>query len=151
MDITAIHVTVVADELPLRQLITTTLERSGRFVVDAPDLDTWSPSVARHQPEVLLIDLTLGDDPLADLAEVQVTSPHTMVAVLTAMPADEQERRVVAAGAFVLYETSTISQLPEMITADLTSFRRALEGEHVVAPSARVRRTPPASTSLAVG
>jgi DNA-binding NtrC family response regulator len=151
--ITAIHVTVVEDEAPLRELIATTLERSGRFLVDAPDVDGWRETVTQTQPQVLLLDLFLeGQDALEELPQVLVASPHTMVAVLTAMAAEEQESRSLAAGAFVFYEKATIAQLPEMIAEDHASFERALAGEDVMAPSALVRRPPPSEdVSVAAG
>jgi hypothetical protein len=75
-----------------------------------------------------------------------------MVAVLTAMAAEEQESRSLAAGAFVFYEKATIAQLPEMIAEDHASFERALAGEDVMAPSALVRRPPPSEdVSVAAG
>ena len=145
--------TVVEDEVPLRELIATTLERSGRFLVDAPDVDGWREAVIQTQPQVLLLDLFLeGQDALEGLPQVLVASPHTMVAVLTAMAAEDQESRSLAAGAFVFYEKASIAQLPDMIAADHASFQRALAGEDVMAPSALVRRPPPSEDfSVAAG
>ncbi len=138
------HVTVVEDEAPLRDLIALTLERRGGYLVEAPNLETWLDVVTQTQPQVLLLDLFLeGQDALDLLPRVLVSSPHTMVGILTALAAEDEESRSIAAGAFVFYEKAMIRELPDMIAQDYELFCRALEGEDVVAPSALVRRPPP--------
>jgi hypothetical protein len=73
-------------------------------------------------------------------------TPRSMIAALTALPAEAEEASTLRAGSFVFYEKGMLTSLPTYLQTDLALFRRALEGEDIVAPSALVRRprtTPP--------
>ena len=139
----AISVLVVDDEEALRTLIRRRLERTGGYVVVA-EAATTTEAIAlteQHQPEVVLLDLLLGPDHGADIiGELLRVAPMTLVAVLTVLSAEDQEEAVRAQGAFVFYEKDQLADLPVHLREDLGTFRRALDGEDVVAPSAIVRR-----------
>jgi DNA-binding response OmpR family regulator len=94
-----------------------------------------------EQPDVLLLDVMLGGDSAIDLVPQLVTAaPRTLVAAMTGLDPVEWEDRLLRAGAFVFYEKTVLLELPALIDHDLTLFRRALEGEDVLAPSALRRR-----------
>jgi DNA-binding NtrC family response regulator len=134
-------VLVVEDEPSLRQLISTRLQRSGRFTTRAPELDRWLEDTIESRPDVLLLDLRLGaEDAVECIPQVLACCPRTMVAALTASPAEDEEPRTLHAGAFVYYEKDMLPRLEDYLAEDLALFHRALEGEDVVAPSAIARR-----------
>jgi DNA-binding NarL/FixJ family response regulator len=142
-------VVVVDDEPALLEIISITLGTAGPFEVVGRAKDgTEALALAEeHQPDVVLLDLILGAERGVDLvAPLMRTSPRSMIAALTALPAEAEEATTLRAGAFVFYEKGMLTSLPDYLRTDLTIFRRALEGEDVVAPSALVRRprtTPP--------
>jgi DNA-binding NarL/FixJ family response regulator len=142
-------VVVVDDEPALREIISIALNTSGPFevVATAKDGEQALEMVAEHQPDVVLLDLLLGPERGADLiAPIMRSTPRSMIAALTALPAESEEASVLRAGAFVFYEKGMLTSLASYLATDLELFRRALDGEDVVAPSALVRRprtTPP--------
>jgi DNA-binding NarL/FixJ family response regulator len=142
-------VVVVDDEPALLEIISITLGSAGPFEVvgRAKDGEQALALAEEHQPDVVLLDLILGSERGVDLvAPLMRTSPRSMIAALTALPAEAEEAITLRAGAFVFYEKGMLTSLPGYLRTDLAIFRRALEGEDVVAPSALVRRprtTPP--------
>jgi len=86
---------------------------------------------ARHQPDVVMLDLSLPDVSGAIVcAEVLEHAPHTTVIVLSAFSEERTVRAVLAAGAraYLLKDRQDIN-LPETI-------RRVLAGESIVDPRA---------------
>jgi hypothetical protein len=64
-----------------------------------------------------------------------------MIAIFSALDADDEEASALRAGAFAYYEKSLATRaLPEILAEDYALFRRALAGEDVCAPSAADRR-----------
>jgi DNA-binding NarL/FixJ family response regulator len=142
-------VVVVDDEPALLEIISITLGTAGPFEVvgRAKDGDEALALAEEHQPDVILLDLILGSERGVDLiAPLMRATPRTMIAALTALPAEAEEASTLRAGSFVFYEKGMLTSLPRYLETDLELFRRALDGEDVVAPSALVRRprtTPP--------
>ncbi|MEX0835683.1 MAG: response regulator, partial [Nitriliruptor sp.] len=98
-------------------------------------------AIAEHTPDVVLLDLMLGPEWGVDLiAPVLARSPGTMVAILTALSAEREEDAALSAGAFVYYEKTMVVNLVEYLDRDHALFRRALDGDDVLAPSALQRR-----------
>lgn len=136
-------VVVVDDDESLRTLIRHRLERTGEYTVVGEAVNTTDAlALAEAQkPHVVLLDLLLGDEVGADIiGDLLRTAPQTMIAVLTALSAEEHEEIVRAAGAFVFYEKTTLTDLPADLREDLRTFRQALDGTEIVAPSAITRR-----------
>lgn len=139
-----VRVVVVDDEPDLRLLIGRRLQREPRFTVvgEAADIAGAIEAVADAQPDVVLLDLLLGAEHGRDaVGPLMAAAPEAMIAVLTALPAEQQEAVLRAAGAFTYYEKSLLAELPGLLDEDVRLFRRALAGEDVVAPSATTRRT----------
>jgi DNA-binding NarL/FixJ family response regulator len=138
----AVRVMLVEDQPAFRELVAMLLRNSSGFVVHSAELDRWVDDVIEQCPDILLLDLGLGEgeDAVESIPRLVARCPTTMVGALTARAAEEEERSTLAAGAFVFYEKHVLEQLPQMLLQDLALFRRALAGEDVVAPSALVRR-----------
>jgi DNA-binding NarL/FixJ family response regulator len=147
-------VVVVDDEPALLEIISITLGTAGPFEVvgRAKDGAEALALAEEHQPDVVLLDLILGSERGVDLvAPLMRTTPSSMIAALTALPAEAEEASTLRAGAFVFYEKGMLTSLPDYLQTDLALFRRALSGEDVVAPSALVRRprtTPPVGLEI---
>lgn len=137
-----IRVLLVDDEEPLRALFRRYLERGGCTIVgEAEGLDGLLELSVASDPHVVLLDLRLGpDDGATAIGPLCRALPTTMIAALSSLDAIEAEAGVRAAGAFAYYEKSSLDQLPTYLQEDLTTFRRALAGEDVIAPSAISRR-----------
>jgi DNA-binding NarL/FixJ family response regulator len=150
-------VVVVDDEPALLEIISITLGTAGPFEVvgRAKDGEQALALAEEHQPDIILLDLILGSERGVDLIPPLLrTAPRTMIAALTALPAEAEESSVLRAGSFVFYEKGMLTSLPTYLTNDLALFRRALAGEDVVAPSALVRRprtTPPVGLEIEGG
>jgi DNA-binding NarL/FixJ family response regulator len=142
-------VVVVDDEPALLEIISIALGTAGPFDVvgRARDGREALAVIEEHQPDIVLLDLILGAERGVDLVSpLMRASPRTMIAALTALPAEAEEASTLRAGCFVFYEKGMLTSLPGYLQTDLELFRRALRGEDVVAPSALVRRprtTPP--------
>ncbi|MEX1164919.1 MAG: response regulator [Nitriliruptor sp.] len=138
-----VRVVVVDDEPGIRRILELTLRRSGRYevVAEAGDGEGALEAIAEHTPDVVLLDLMLGPEWGVDLiAPVLARSPGTMVAILTALSAEREEDAALSAGAFVYYEKTMVVNLVEYLDRDHALFRRALDGDDVLAPSALQRR-----------
>jgi DNA-binding NarL/FixJ family response regulator len=142
-------VVVVDDEPALLEIISIALGTAGPYDVvgRAKDGAEALTLAEEHRPDVILLDLILGSERGVDLiAPLMRVSPRSMIAALTALPAEAEEASTLRAGSFVFYEKGMLTSLPDYLRTDLQLFRRALAGEDVVAPSALVRRprtTPP--------
>lgn len=132
----AIRVMFAEDEPAFRELITAVLGRDGRYRLHAAEVGRWLEDVREACPDILLLDLTLdGVDAVPLIPKVVASCPDTMVAALSARPAEDQQP-VLTAGAFVFYEKVSLPRLPDRLEHDLDLFRRALDGHEVLAPSA---------------
>lgn len=134
-----IRVVIADDEADIRWLVRRLLERDGRFEVvgEAGDGVRAVEIVQEVQPEVILLDLMMpvrsGAEAVRPLA---AAAPGTMVGVLSGLPAMRHEPRLRTLGAFAFYEKGALSaKFGERLHEDLELFRRALDGEEVVAPS----------------
>jgi hypothetical protein len=64
-----------------------------------------------------------------------------MIAIVSALPADEHSDELLSFGAFTYYEKSSqLADLPDRLGADHARFQQALQGEDTVAPWATGRR-----------
>lgn len=127
---------VVVDDHPLlREGVVRTLEETGRFQVvgqggsaaDAVRL------AGEHDPDLLLVDLSMPGGGLAAVAEVASRHPAVTVAVLTVSEADDDVMTALRSGArgYILKGIGSAALLE--IVASL------LAGESYVAPALAVR------------
>lgn len=137
-----LRVLVVDDEESLRLLFRRHLERDGcEVVAEAGSVDGLVDLAVAHEPHVILLDLKLGADWGADaIGPLCRALPHTMVAILTSLDAEDEESATRRAGAFAYYEKTMLSDLTRFLHEDVETFRRALAGDDVLAPSALSRR-----------
>jgi DNA-binding NarL/FixJ family response regulator len=148
-NVTPLRVMVVDDHPPIRQLVSLLLSRASGFEVRAPDLERWFEDVCEVRPNILLLDLALGDvDAVPFIPKVVARCPETMIAALTSLPAEDGEASALASGAFVFYEKDHISRLAHDLVEDHRLFLRALAGDDVLAPSALARKVAVTSPSL---
>lgn len=139
---TTLRVLIVDDEEPLRVLFRRHLEQHGcEVVAEAAGVDGLVELAAEHEPDVVLLDLRLGPDHGADaIGPLTRALPRTMLAVLTSLDAEDAEDASRRAGAFAYYEKTMLADLTRFLLEDIVTFRRALAGEDVLAPSAIARR-----------
>lgn len=138
-----IRILVVDDEADLRLLISRRLKKSGGYTVvgEAENVAEAVEIATRERPDVILLDLLLRSEHGRDaIGPLMRAAPGAMIAVLTALPAEHEEDSARNAGAFTFYEKAMVADLAGHIVADLELFRRALDGEDVIAPSAVGRR-----------
>lgn len=138
-----IRVLVVDDERDLRSLIRHRLERSGwcHVIGEAADTADAIRLAEDEQPDVILLDELLGAERGRHaIGLLMRAAPQTMIATLTVLDAEDEEKSVRAAGAFAYYEKTMLAELAEYLREDLETFRRAIAGEDVIAPSATTRR-----------
>lgn len=141
---------VFADDEPLvRQGIRTILESDDRIRVvgEAADGHEALELVARHRPDLLLVDLQMpGTDGLLAISELARISPDTRSAVLTTFGTDENLFRALEVGAdsFLIKASAPADLLSAVVTT--------ARGGVVIAPrvagalvSAYRRARPPAS------
>lgn len=141
------RVLIVDDEAAVRLLIRRHLERRGHFRVvgEAADGAHAEDLAEQLQPDVALLDLRMPDrDGWQALPRVVCKAPRTMVVVVSVLPAWREEEPAIALGAFAYLEKARIhDDLDECLTDLLGEFRRALDGEDVVAPIYRGDRVLP--------
>lgn len=131
-------VLLVEDEADLRRLIRRRLERAGRFVIvgEAGDGVEAIELATELQPQILLLDLLMprldGREALPTLVQ---RAPRTMVVVLSALQASDEEVPAVAAGAFAYLEKTVLgSDMCDVIESLHQRFRNALDGRTAWAP-----------------
>jgi two-component system, OmpR family, response regulator MprA len=136
-----LRIVICDDDPAFRNLVQRVLRDHVEVVGTAGTCDEALEVTASTQPDALLLDVLLGTDTVIGvLPQLLVAAPRTMVAALTGLDAEDWEDDVLLAGAFVFYEKTSALHLPRLLADDLTLFRRALEGEDVLAPSALGRR-----------
>lgn len=94
---------VIADDEPdIRAIVRIHMELDGRFevVAEAENGPDALDAVGRHRPDLLVLDLMMPFKSGLDvLPTIRERSPATKVVVVSAMPADEAEKRAMALGA----------------------------------------------------
>lgn len=135
-------VLLVDDEEDLRTLIRIGLQRSGDFrvVAEAANGREAIDLAAEHQPDVVLLDLMMPElDGREALPKLVSISPTSMIVVLSALQARQEAAPSIAAGAFAYVEKTELgADMAGQLTSLLLEFRRALQGETVLAPSAKI-------------
>lgn len=132
----AIRVLVVDDDPDVRFVLRTALGlRDGWEVVgEARDGSEVLDVAERTRPDVVILDLAMetpGDVVVSSLIR---SFPECMVTVFSALPAANHKERLLRLGAFSYIEKGQLSALPRLLEADYAEFRRALDGEDVLAP-----------------
>lgn len=137
----ALRVGVCDDDAAFRGLVRRVLADHVDLVGVVATGDEAVDLVTEAQPDVLLLDVLLsGESGIDVIPRLLRAGPTTMLAALSGLDAERWEQEALVAGAFVYYEKTTILDLPNLLPADVTLFRRALAGEDVLAPSALRRR-----------
>lgn len=144
---TPARVVTVEDDPDVRALLRVLFRRSDRFdlVAEAKDGDGAVEIIVDAGADIVLLDLLLpgldGRDLLPTLVE---KAPETMVAVLSALRAEDEAERSLSAGAFAYLEKSLLGpQLIDELVRLHSRFQRALMGETVWAPEIRSSPDPP--------
>jgi DNA-binding NarL/FixJ family response regulator len=136
-----LRVAICDDDPAFRNLLQRVLRDHVEVVGTAGTCEEALEVTRATQPDALLLDVLLGTRTVIEvLPQLLVAAPRTMVAALTGLDAEDWEAEVLVAGAFVFYEKTSALHLPQLLRDDLTLFRRALDGEDVLAPSALGRR-----------
>ncbi|MBW3661510.1 MAG: response regulator [Actinobacteria bacterium] len=138
-------VVIAEDEPDLRQLIRLRLHRSERFeiVAEAGNGVQAIELATEHQPDVMLLDIRMPEmDGRTALPRIVREAPKTMVVILSVLPANVEKEPALALGAFAYLEKHILDgqELPDHLIGLLGEFRRALDGEDLVAP---ILRHPP--------
>ena len=131
---------MVADDLPdARELTRLTLERTGRFQVvgEAGDGAEAIDMVARHRPDLLLLDLAMPRvDGLRALPAIRSASPETKVVVLSGFDRSRLAHRAMAGGAVAYLEKTVSSRL---LVDELLAVSGLLDAVEEALAEARVR------------
>lgn len=107
------------DDERFRALVRSVLEDDGyRVVAEAATPDEVAPAVAAHRPDVLVLDLVMGEtDGLVTLREVRAEHPRVPVLVYSSLFDPVVEQQVVALGARYLEKVEGIEALEQAIDA----------------------------------
>jgi len=105
----ALSVVVADDHAMIRRGLRQLLEdeQGIELTGEAVDLESTAQAVNEHQPDVLVLDLTMPDGSAIEmLAKLRTTSPHTQIVVVSTEDAPGFAQRALASGAsgFVLKE-----------------------------------------------
>lgn len=92
-------VLVVDDELAIRRLLRSTLERAGYRVLDAVDARSAMASVARDRPDIVLLDLGLPDRDGLELVPLITKTADVGLIVVSAREATDQKVAALDLGA----------------------------------------------------
>lgn len=92
-------VLVIDDELAIRRLLRSTLERAGYRVFDAIDARSALASVQRDRPDLVLLDLGLPDRDGLELVPLIARDPHIGLVVVSARGDTEQKVAALDLGA----------------------------------------------------
>lgn len=135
-----VRVVVVEDEPDLRLLIKRLLERDVRFTIvgEAEDGIEGIRVAKELQPDVVLLDLVMPNKTGREaLPEIVRLAPRAMTVIVSALQASIEAEPAIVRGAFAYVEKSELTpSLPDVLADLLVTFRQALSGETVVAPSA---------------
>jgi two-component system, NarL family, response regulator NreC len=132
----AIRVVLADGHARIRRSLRLLLDREEEIevIAEAGDLASVVRDVRRHQPDVLVLDLTMPDGSSVDtIGALRAGVPRTQTVVLTMQESPVFARQALAAGAlgYVLKELAD-SELPD-------SVRRAACGAQYISPGVRVR------------
>lgn len=130
----AVGVLVVDDDPALRLVVRELLGRRPGWAVvgEACDGGEAVPMLQQLQPDIVVLDLmmpTPGDEVLPHLLKV---APSCMVVVFSGAEVTEHRARLLDLGAFSYYEKTRLTEMPDLLAADLDRFRLALSGEETV-------------------
>lgn len=132
-------VLVVDDEADVRLALRVALRRSPCFevVAEAATGDEALAAVRAAPPDILLLDLMLPRLDGRDVAPIIFReAPATMIVVLSGLAAEDEAAGVLTRGAFAYVEKTELGpRLADGLETLWLSFRRALAGEDVWAPS----------------
>jgi two-component system response regulator AtoC len=122
---------LVEDEKLLRWALTEQLKRAGHEVHDAENLGVAAEHLEAHQPDVLLLDISLPDGNGLDFFESNLNRlEDTVVIVMTAVGAVEEAVRAMKLGALDFLNKPVDNQdLVKLIERSLTDRREQLEVE----------------------
>lgn len=128
---------LVEDERLLRWALAEQLKRAGHEVHDAPNLEVAGEHLASHQPDVLLLDISLPDGNGLDFYETnQNRLEDTVTIVMTAVGAVEEAVRAMKLGALdFLNKPVDHDDLVRLIERSLI-----VRSEHLEAQAARHSR-----------
>lgn len=132
-------VLIVDDQPDLRLILRRFLERSDRFDIVGEAEDGYDGIALAEdlQPDIVLLDVRMPNlDGREALPHILTKAPRSMVVMVSMLPAANEEDALIATGAFAYLEKQDCGVgLPDTLLSLLRSFRRALSGESVVAPS----------------
>lgn len=120
-------VLVIDDELSIRRLLRTTLERAGYRVLDAPNARSGLEAAQRQQPDVVFLDLGLPDRDGLELVPLITKEAHVGLIVVSAREATEQKVAALDLGAHD-YVTKPFDS-EELLARLRTVLRRRGDGE----------------------
>lgn len=139
-----IRVVIVDDHAIVRRGLRALLDAEAGFdvVAEADDVESARRYVRGHRPDVLILDLNLGNESaLTSIPALRAESPDTQIVVLTMQdePADAREALIAGALGYVLKEAAD-AELVEAV-------RAAYAGESYLNPrlGARVAAAPAGS------
>lgn len=132
----AIRVLVVDDDPDVRIVLTAMLtSRDGWEVVgEAADGAEVLALAETLRPDVVLLDLAMDTPGDAVVPQLIRRLPACMVTIFSALPAVEHQDRLLRLGAFSYLEKGRMRDLATVLEQDYAAFRRALDGDDVVAP-----------------
>lgn len=134
----ALSLLLVDDEEDLRYLARLQLERLGAFHVvgEACDGIEAVDLAERLQPAIILLDVMMPRmDGFTAVPELLLASPRSMIVMLSALNATENEPTALRAGAFAYLGKDVLGRdAREHLLGLYSRFQRALHGETVWAP-----------------
>lgn len=143
-------VIVVDDVADVRDVVRRVLEESGAFevVAEAGDGAQAVGLVAHHQPDLVLLDISMPVGGLEVLPRIRATAPRTKVIVLSSYPVEAMAPAALAGGAVgylekglpparLVAEILTIAGLLELVEASIAEARTSLAADPRSAGSAR--------------
>lgn len=95
----SIKIVIIDDEAPIRRMLRIALKSEGYAIVEAEDGQSGLAAVARHQPDLVVLDLGLPDMDGHELLEELRTWSKVPVIVLSVRSGDREKVRALDAGA----------------------------------------------------
>jgi DNA-binding NarL/FixJ family response regulator len=120
-------VVLADDDGRFRSIVRSLLEADGyRVVAEAGDAEGTLEAAARHQPDVVVIDLVMeGSDGLDTVEELLAADPSRPVVVISSLFDPVAEQDTVRLGAFYMEKVEGVEELEHVIDlADSVSHRR---------------------------
>jgi len=120
-------VVLADDDGRFRSIVRSLLEADGyRVVAEAEDAEGTLEAAARHQPDVVVVDLVMeGSDGLDTVEELLAADPSRPVVVISSLFDPVAEQDTVRLGAFYMEKVEGVEELEHVIDlADSVSHRR---------------------------